>query len=235
MRALGIDTATSIASVGIVADGCTAAERSLPMAGSHARTLLAVIEAVLAAAAVRLTDVGLLAVSIGPGSFTGLRIGLSVAKGLVLATGAPIVGVPTLEAYARAAGPRAGAVWPVLDARKGEVYAAGFDWRDGALGAIAEPLAIAPGALVERLRPPCTLLGDGVDAYEDLWRQRLGAGATLLRLAARPPSGAVIAALGAERAERSGTDDLARLEPVYCRQSEAELHRGRRVAHAAAV
>jgi tRNA threonylcarbamoyl adenosine modification protein YeaZ len=87
------------------------------------------IDAVLAEADVRLADLARIAVSIGPGSFTGLRIGLSVAKGLALATGIPLVGVPTLEAYAHALGPAPDPIWPVLDARTGEIYAACFRWR----------------------------------------------------------------------------------------------------------
>src|SRR5689334_18463142 len=96
------------------------------MRGSHARTLLPLIDNALAAARCELSDLDLIAVSIGPGSFTGLRIGLSVAKGLALATGLPAVGVPTLEAYANCAGARSGLLCPVLDARKGEVYGAAF-------------------------------------------------------------------------------------------------------------
>src|SRR5262245_52075822 len=108
------------------------------MRGSHARTLLPLIDAALAAAGVGLRQLDLLAVSIGPGSFTGLRIGLSVAKGLALATGLPVVGVPTLEAYALHVGPRPGLICPVLDARKGEVYGAVFRWQGG------ESLCVSP-------------------------------------------------------------------------------------------
>jgi tRNA threonylcarbamoyladenosine biosynthesis protein TsaB len=194
------------------------------MASSHARTLLPLIDEVLSAAGVGLTDLDLLAVSIGPGSFTGLRIGLAVVKGLALATGTPVVGVPTLRAYALAVGVRPGMVWPVLDARKGEVYAGGYRWRDGELAEAVAPAAMDPAALAARLQPPCTLVGDGVDAYGELWRAVRGL--SQLRLGERPPSGAVVARLGIALLAGEGAADLAALEPRYCRLSEAELHRG---------
>ncbi len=258
MRALGIETATSIASVGIVVEDRVVAERSLPMHGSHARTLLPLVDEALAAAGVTLAALDLLAVSIGPGSFTGLRIGLSVAKGLALATGLPVVGVPTLEAYAHTAGPRSGLLCPVLDARKGEVYAAAFRWpggrravaaggvragarhqhdADGAAPSsgslpqcVVPPAAVVPEHFAASVRAPCTLIGDGVDAYAEIWRRALGEGAELIPFAALPPSGAVVARLGSARAAPFGADDLASLAPRYCRSSQAELtcHRGAR-------
>jgi tRNA threonylcarbamoyladenosine biosynthesis protein TsaB len=169
-----------------------------------------------------MNDLTLLAVSIGPGSFTGLRIGLSVAKGLSLATGLPVVGVPTLEAYAHTAGPRAGVLCTVLDARKGEVYAATFHWRGAVPECRTGPAAMAPQRLAASMRPPCTVVGDGVDAYAEIWR---GAAAELIPFAALPPSGGAVARLGIDRAAGSVTDDLARIEPRYCRPSEAELGR----------
>jgi tRNA threonylcarbamoyladenosine biosynthesis protein TsaB len=215
VRALGIETATSIASVGIVVGDQIAAERTVPMRGSHARTLLPLIDATLQAAGLPLSEIELLAVSIGPGSFTGLRIGLSVVKGLALATGIPVVGVPTLEAYARAAGPRLGLVCPVLDARKGEVYGASFRWRDGEPQCLTAPTAMSPARFATAVHEePCTLIGDGVDAYHEL-----------------PPSGAVVARLGCRRAA-AAIDDVAALEPQYCRASEAEIGQQRRGASA---
>lgn len=230
MRALGIDTATAIASVGLVTDD-TAVVRQRPMASSHARTLLPLIDEVLDAAAVRLSSIDVLAVSIGPGSFTGLRIGLAVVKGLALASRLPVVGVPTLEAYARALGPRPGTVWPVLDARKGEVYAAGYRWSGSALEEEAAPAALSPAVLASLLRPPCTLVGDGVDAYPDHWFGT--SGVCGIRLADTPPDGAVVARLGAAILGRDGAADLAALEPCYCRRSEAEMQRD--TSRAAAV
>jgi tRNA threonylcarbamoyladenosine biosynthesis protein TsaB len=229
VRALGVDTATGIASVGLVSDD-TAVVRQQPMASSHARTLLPLVDDVLAAAGADLREIGLLAVSIGPGSFTGLRIGLAVVKGLALACGTPVVGVPTLWAYARALGPRSGTVWPVLDARKGEVYAAGYRWQGDSLEEIAAPAALTPSALAVLVRAPATLVGDGVDAYADRWSAMPGV--TAIRLAECPPNGAVVARLGTTLFSADGGADLTALEPRYCRRSEAEMTRGGNAAAA---
>jgi tRNA threonylcarbamoyladenosine biosynthesis protein TsaB len=238
VHVLGIETATSIASVGIVNADRVLTELEQPMRGSHARTLLPLIDAALAAAHCELGGLDLIAVSIGPGSFTGLRIGLSVAKGLALATGLRVVGVPTLEAYAHRAGPRPGLLCPVLDARKGEVYGAAFqfDQHGGAGSAVAAaaalqclipPAAIAPKRFAASLPKPCTLFGDGVDAYAELWQRELGDDAELIPFADLTPSGAVVARLAIARAATADAADLTDLEPSYCRQSEAELTHAR--------
>lgn len=224
MAVLGIDTTTGIASVGVVA-AQRQVERVQSVAGSHARALLPLIDAVLGDAGIALADLTRIAISIGPGSFTGLRIGLSVAKGLAVATGLPVVGVPTLEAYAHAIGPRAGTIWPVLDARKGEIYAAGFRWRQGELETVMAVAALAPADLVARLTGPCVLVGDGVDAHRDLWASLPGA-IECVTLAERPPSGAVVARIGLGLA----AVPLADLEPAYCRAAEAEVRRERHLA-----
>lgn len=228
MRVLGIDTATAIASVGYRDEGGACTERALPMAGSHARTLVPLLDALLADVGGTLAACDLIAVSIGPGSFTGLRIGLAVAKGLALATGLPVVDVPTLDAYAHALGPRPGAIWPLLDARKGEVYAAAYHWEAGVLCCDQPAAARDPDHLAAALVAPCTLVGDGVDAYAALWATAAGGAAERLSLAARPPSGASVATLGLERYRTAGAAALARLEPTYCRRSEAEEMRDRR-------
>ena len=122
----------------------------------------------------------------------------------------------------------------MLDARKGEVYAAAFRWSGDEPVCVAAPVAVTPERFAASLRPPCTLVGDGVDAYFELWRRALGEDAELIAFAALPPSGAVVARLGMARAAAVGPDDLAGLEPRYCRLSEAELTHERRASMALA-
>jgi tRNA threonylcarbamoyladenosine biosynthesis protein TsaB len=226
VRVLGLDTATAIASVGLVSDSATLLERHRPVESSHASSILPLVDELLRAAELRLLDLDLLAVSIGPGSFTGLRIGLATIKGLALSCGLPVVGVPTLQAYAAALGPRSGTVWPVLDARKGEVYAAGYRWHGDALEEVAPPAAMSPANLARLVSSPCTLVGDGVDAYGDVWpiEERIAR----VGLASCAPNGAVVARLGAALEPLALSD----LEPCYYRQSEAEVARRQAVATA---
>lgn len=224
MRVLGIETATSLASVGVLA-GAELIERRGGDASSHGRELIPLIDVVLSLAGLDSSDLDLIAVSVGPGSFTGLRIGLSVAKGLAIAWRLPIVGVPTLDAYAAAIGPRSGAIWPVLDARKGEVYAAGYRWLGDTMRCFMPPRAIDADAFAYHLESPCLVVGDGVDAFSGRW-VAAGAGPLEMRsLSEAPPSGAVVAREGASRFASQGADDWARLEPLYCRRPDAERRR----------
>jgi len=220
MRVLGIETATWSASVGLSRDGRAIAERSLATRGNHAVSLPELIGATLAEAGWRLADLEGVAVSIGPGSFTGLRVGLASAKGLAFALGIPLVGVRTLVALAAAAGVADGLVCPILDARKAEVYAALVEFRAGR-GEIAQPeVAIALDRWLEVVGDrACTFLGDGVPLLLSRRRPQW----TLLSPAVRGPSGSQVARLGEERLTAGEADSAADLEPFYCRPSEAEL------------
>ena len=223
MRILGLDTATWTASVGLRLDGETIAEESRTADGSHAVSLLSLIEEVLQNGGCSVRDLDAVAVSGGPGSFTGLRIGLSVAKGLAYATGARLIAVPTLEALARTVAHLDGTVCPVLDARKGELYAACFQSSHGVLRRLTGDLLLTPEGLLKILPTPCVMLGDAVAGYGTFLQQHLGAAVTLLPSDAHGPSGGVVAAMADERLRVAESDDLSRIEPRYIRASEAEL------------
>lgn len=223
MRVLGIDTATWTASAGVSADGAVLAERSLPAAPSHGLSLLPLLEEVLAGAGLGWRDLDGIAVSIGPGSFTGLRIGLSTAKGIGFAQRLPVVGVPTLHALARVADARAGWVCPLLDARKGEVYTALFQVQDAEATCAVAECAVSLEAWLPRLPEQCTFLGDAVGMLAG--RGGAHPGWTVLPFDRFHPRGGVVAALGARRIAAGDGNDLAALEPFYVRPSEAELAR----------
>jgi len=225
MRVLGLDTATWTAGVGLVVDGEIVAERSQHAdRGAHAVSLLPLVEDVLRAGGCTVDDLDAVAVSCGPGSFTGLRIGVSVAKGLARAAGARLVGVSTLEALAKTVADGRSHICAALDARRGEVYAACFvsapdGWRRVTLDTLTTAAALAA-----RLPTPCVVVGDAGDAYGALFEERLGAGVTLLPFVSYGPSGGVVAALGWERARCGDFDDLHALEPFYIRPSDAEVN-----------
>jgi tRNA threonylcarbamoyladenosine biosynthesis protein TsaB len=178
---------------------------------------------VLAQAGVTVGDVGAVAVSIGPGSFTGLRIGLGFAKGIAFAGGVPLVGVSTLEALAVAAAAPAGAtVCAALDARKRECWAALFRMADdGTPERLTDDLAIGAAELAARLPAGCIVVGDGGDAYADV----LGAHTILRPFATHHPRGGAIALLGARRLASGFPGDPATLEPIYGRPADAETAR----------
>jgi len=186
--------------------------------------LPALVEEVLRDAGLRIGDVDAVAVSSGPGSFTGLRIGFGVGKGLVYALGARLVLVPTLEALAAVVGPEVGPVCAALDARKREVYAALFEPETESNGTrhlrrATEDLALSATALAERLPDGCTLVGDASEAYADV----LGTRAKLLPFATWHPRGSLVARLGWRRLAAGRTDQAGAAEPCYVRAPEARL------------
>lgn len=224
MRILGLDTATWRASVGLLIDGTVVTEQTQLADGSHAVSLLPLIDAVVQAAQCPVATLDAVAVSSGPGSFTGLRIGLSMAKGLACATGARLIAVPTLEALARTVDDRRGVVCAVLDARKGELYAACFESTDQGWTRLTPDALFTPEQLVATLPDPCVLLGDAVDSYGPWLRERLSGRSSVLPFETHSPRGGMIARLGLERMRRGQTEDVRGFEPRYIRSSEAEIN-----------
>ncbi len=208
----------------MVRDGRVLAEAVRPGSRAHVATIPALTAETLAQAGLAIRDVGAVAVSIGPGSFTGLRIGLGFAKGIAFAGGVPLVGVSTLEALAAVAeAPPGTAVCAALDARRRECWAAIFRVQpDGALERLTDDLAIAASALAERLPDDCTLVGDAGTAYGDV----LGARATIRPFATHHPRGSVVALLAARRLTDGFPGDPGTLEPIYGRPADAEPARG---------
>jgi tRNA threonylcarbamoyladenosine biosynthesis protein TsaB len=207
----------------VVRDQVVLAEDVEPTSRSHVTSLPGLIDRVLARAGLGIGDVEGLAISIGPGSFTGLRIGLGLAKGLAFAGGLPLATVPTLEALAWVASAEPGQrVCAALDARKREVYAALFDVdADGEPHRRSPDMALAPDALAPRLAAGTVLVGDAAAAYPDV----LGPGLVVRPFETHHPSGGTVARLGVRLLAAGEAVDVGTAEPVYVRPSEAELAR----------
>lgn len=227
MLVLGVETSTRQGGVALVGDQGLVSEYTLNVEITHSERLLPAIDRMLSDAGLSLDALEGLAVSIGPGSFTGLRIGLSTVKGLAYATGLPVVGVPTLTAMAWSLPLVAAQVCPVLDARKEEVYAALFRYERGVLVQVMEDAALAPQVLCEKIRKPTLFLGDGLAVYGELFRRLLGEKLLVPPLASRGARPASVAELGRERLLRGERDATESLVPRYLRPSEAELRHRR--------
>jgi tRNA threonylcarbamoyladenosine biosynthesis protein TsaB len=196
------------------------AERAERESRSHTVSLPRLVERTLADAGLGIADVDGLAVSIGPGSFTGLRIGLAFAKGVAYAGRVPLAAVPTLEALAWVADASPEErICAALDARKQEVYAALFAATSEGPRRLTPDLALRPADLAARLEPPCVLVGDATDVYGAV----LGARAAIRPFATHHPRGGIVARLGAVRLARGEAAEVGALEPTYVRASEAEL------------
>ena len=224
MRILGFDTATMTQSVALIDDDNLISVYSLRCLLSHSQRLLTSIHWVLARAGFALEDLSALAVTVGPGSFTGLRIGLSTAKGLSFASGKPIVGVPTLDALASGVNTTSYLICPLLDARKKQVYTALYQYSaDGALKKLTPDMALAPQELCRSIRDPVIFLGDGVERYGSFLGETLGELAHFVPVEACAPSALAVAAQGLKRMKAGQIDDPMTLTPLYIRRSEAEI------------
>src|SRR3989338_5101174 len=158
MRVLAVETSTLAGGVALLDDERVVGQYLLDVRVTHSERLMVAVDRLLADAAWAAEDLQGLAVGVGPGSFTGLRLGLSTVKGLALALAVPVAAVPTLDAMAAALPWASLPVCPVLDARKGEVYAALYRWDGGEMRREGDYLAIAPDALAARLARPQLLV-----------------------------------------------------------------------------
>ena len=203
-------------------DEAIVAEVVEPTTQSHGGVLPRLVRTALDRAGVGWDALDGLAVSIGPGSFTGLRIGLGLAKGIAFAGGTPIAAVPTLEALAWAAEPAPGdVVWAVLDARMREVYAASFERTPQGLARLTPDEALRPDALAPRIEASALVVGDASAVYPAV----VATGARILPFTTHHPRGGVVARLGGAILRAGGAADVGRLEPAYVRPSQAELAR----------
>jgi len=214
---LALDTSTEEGSLALVEDDRLLGESPLHSPGTYLQHLLPGIVALLTAAGRPLQDLGGIAVSQGPGNFTGLRLGLATAKGLAWALGCPLVPVPTLEALAAQFPRQPHPTAVLMDAKRQEVYLGLFHCPGELPRPLAEPRRLALAALPPLLKPPLLLTGGGLNAYEDFLRQYLDPGITWAPPEMRHPRAATIARLGRVRLDAGMTASPPNLTPTYLR------------------
>lgn len=222
MWTLALDTTTRPGSVALTRDGLLVEEAAGDPASSAVEHLPGDLMALLERHGLTTADLDVLAVAVGPGSFTGLRVGIAAMQGLSFATGCPLVGVSGLDALARLAGGGVVATW--VDAWRGEVFAACY--REGTL--IGDPTVDTPGAVLETLPAgvPVTFVGDGVVAYRAVIDAARGAQGRFPAVPAPLLAGSV--ALLAEAVVRSGVRPTPEaITPLYVRRPDVELARSR--------
>jgi tRNA threonylcarbamoyladenosine biosynthesis protein TsaB len=220
-RAVAIETSGRIGSVAVVRDGAVVTEEQFPHGLQHAAHVVPIIDRLTRAQGWSPRDVEELYVSIGPGSFTGLRIGVTLAKTMALATGVKLVAVPTVRVLAENAPPEARHVLVVLDAKRNQIFTARFE-RGGGEWIEREPAHLdSLEAMLGRAPRPVHLLGEGVPYHEKFlpkgdpmvivtpaenWRARASA----------------VAKIGVEMSKREEYTDAFELVPIYIRRPEAE-------------
>lgn len=228
MKVLAVDAAGKALSLAIAEEDKLIASATLNVGLTHSQRLLPMLSALLESAALTMQDIDMVAVVNGPGSFTGLRIGIATAKGLAEAAGCPLLTVSTLEAEAWAARGMGAYICPLLDARRNEVYTALYD-ESGA--EIWPAMAIAPDELAARLTEFANgcpgarfvLVGDAAALYIDKMREMLAAPVLLTSPDKRMFGAPGCAFLALERAEQATPPEQA--QAFYLRLSEAERNR----------
>ncbi len=224
---LSLETATGCGSVALTKGGINqgkllAVATAQPEV-THSRRLLGSVDWVMQAAGVSWDKLDGIAISLGPGSFTGLRIGMAAAKGIVFATQKPLIGVQTLDAIALSCPVIDRPLWCLLDARKQEVYAACYQTGSHGLPEQCSPVeAVRPERLLERIQGPALIAGPGLNEYHELFADKEGL--QLIPPALSSPSAIRIGFLAAEQLLRGETQDPATIAPLYVRASEAEVN-----------
>lgn len=231
MKILSLETSAKACSAAVTEGGLVVTSCFQNRGLTHSRTLMPMVEAMLKNAELTLADCDAVAVASGPGSFTGIRIGVAAAKGLAFGAGIPVIGISTLEAMAAGVGFWNGRVVCAMDARRSQIYNAVFSAREGTLTRLTPDRAIGLDVLAAELTDcpePIILVGDGTPLCA-AYLTKAG-----LPCVPAPPhlveQSAVCVGLTAERLIASGAPllDPQALTPAYLRLSQAERERNER-------
>lgn len=240
MKILALDSSGLVASAAIVEDDVLIAEYTTDYKKTHSQTLLPMLDEIRQMIDLELHTIDAIAISAGPGSFTGLRIGAATAKGLGLALNLPLVEVPTLEGLAFNLWGTDKLVCPIMDARRNQVYTGIYEFckeeipekesseHQLVMHSIKEQCAIAVDELVEelnRLGREVIFLGDGVPVYREQILQKLTVSCSFAPAANNRQRAASVASLGAVYYAHGRTVTAAEHEPEYLRKSQAERER----------
>jgi tRNA threonylcarbamoyladenosine biosynthesis protein TsaB len=226
MKILALDTATASCSVAVIEGESLLAELTTVIAQTHSRHLLSMVATAIGMAGLKADQLDGFAVSIGPGSFTGLRIGISSIKGLAFSLRKPVVGISSLAALAWQCNPTPYLICPVIDARKKEVYFGRYRFNDGQMKAEGREQVASPAEAVRGINETCVFVGSGASLYQEKIVAGLGGLAQFAAQAQHTIRASTVAWLSLGRFKQKQTDDVELLVPHYIRKSDAELNIG---------
>jgi tRNA threonylcarbamoyladenosine biosynthesis protein TsaB len=226
MKLLAVETSTMLGGIAIMDDDKLVAESRLNVRVTHSERIMKEIDHALQGAAIDIAGIDVFGISIGPGSFTGLRVGLSTVKGLVYATGKELVTVSTLEAMAWNVPFSRHQVCTMLDARRKEIYVAIFRWSDSGFERIVDERTLSIEALLGMIDKETIFIGEGALLYRDAITQALADKALFGAPQHMVPSPANTALLCMKKAVKGEYTDALKAVPSYHRRSEAEIKFG---------
>jgi tRNA threonylcarbamoyladenosine biosynthesis protein TsaB len=225
---LAVDSSTPVAGAALVEDHRVLIESFINYKKTHSETLLPTIDRIMKECDCSPADLDALALTVGPGSFTGLRIGMATVKGIAMAAHKPIVALSTLDTLAANAAGSDDLVGALLDARKNELYYGFYSMREQGPEALQEAMVGTPQAVVSQARELMAqgqrviLLGDGYYRYGAYFQQELQEQLKVMPGHLMLPRAAAAGILAVDKAGQGEFEDLYRLGPVYIRLSEAE-------------
>ncbi|MCF8032182.1 MAG: tRNA (adenosine(37)-N6)-threonylcarbamoyltransferase complex dimerization subunit type 1 TsaB [Desulfarculaceae bacterium] len=223
MLVLALDTSLSGGGAALASAGRVLAESRLEPGPGFSRRLLPAVDEVLNRTGAAPRDLEGLAVTLGPGFFTGLRVAIATAQGMALGLDLPVAGVSSLRLLAEAAPQDAETVWALADARRGLLYAAAFRREAEGLVRQEPDMAISPELLAQRIQAPALLLGPGARLLEP---EQVAPGLELAPTELDQPRPGLLALLGERRLLKGQAASALELRPRYCRPSDAEVRFG---------
>ena len=233
MRVLAIDSSGLTATVAVVEDEQTIAEYTVNYKKTHSQTLLPMIDEVKKMIDLDLSSIDAVAVSGGPGSFTGLRIGSATAKGLGLALGKPLIHVPTVDALAYNVYGCGDLICPIMDARRSQVYTGIYEFAKDGMQVLLDQSAMDIRALAEKLNAmgrEVIFLGDGCPVYASVLAECMQVPYAFAPAHLNRQRASAVASLGAEYFKQGKQEPADDLIPIYLRKSQAEREREEKLA-----
>lgn len=234
MRILALDSSGLVATVAILEDDVTLAEYTVNYKKTHSQTLLPMLDEIVKMIEIDLSTIDAIAVSGGPGSFTGLRIGAATAKGLGLALDKPLINIPTVDGMAYNLYGTTGFICPIMDARRNQVYTGLYRFENGEFKVVEKQMAVAVQGLAEKLNAygeKVTFLGDGVPVYKEVLTSELRVEHHFAPAHMNRQRAAAVGALAMEYLKAGKVESAMEHKPDYLRLSQAERERAEKDAN----
>lgn len=225
MRVLGVDTSTKSLGVAIVEDGNILMSMEKVFGLRHSQDLVPTIKELLRKICLKIEDMDGFAVSLGPGSFTGLRVGITAVKTLALVTKKPVIGVPTLDVIAQGAYYYPGIICPIMDAKKQKLYAALYKRGAKGLKRISGYLLISIDRLLHKINRKTLFIGDGITLYGEIIKKRKSQIVEFAPSRFWLPKVEHVTILGWERMKKGKKDVTLKLVPLYLHSKECNITR----------
>lgn len=228
MKILAMDSSGLVASVAIVEDGNLIAEYTMNYKKTHSQTLLPMMDEIIKMTDTNLEMLDAIAVAKGPGSFTGLRIGLATAKGLALTLNKPVIGVPTIEGLAMNLYGTKALICPLMDARRNQVYTGIYRFEGEELVIVKDQIAIGIEDVIEALNligQDVIFLGDGVDVYRPVIEEKIKVKASFAPAHLNKQRAGAVGVRGLYYLSKGLVENADDFAPDYLRVSQAERER----------